>query len=84
MGIDEDYSHKLRIALQWLALSARPMRLEEIAEAVSITLDTPPTFDPQNRLFSPANVLLICSSLITLTKRVGRMDLEESEEVEEL
>ncbi|KAI9871132.1 MAG: hypothetical protein M1830_003282, partial [Pleopsidium flavum] len=82
-SIDEDYQAEAFIALQWLAFSARPMRLEEIAEAVSMAGKEPPVYDPANRLSDPTDVLTICSSLVTLTTRKGDRS-HEPEEVNEL
>ncbi|KAI9873035.1 MAG: hypothetical protein M1830_000904 [Pleopsidium flavum] len=83
-SIDEDYQDEAFLALQWLAFSARPMRLEEIAEAVSMAGKEPPVYDPENRLSDPTDVLTICSSLVTLTTRKGERNLHEPEEVNEL
>ena len=68
-SIDEDYQAEAFIALQWLAFSARPMRLEEIAEAVSMAGEDPPVYNPENRLSDPTDVVTICSSLVTGTAR---------------
>ena len=44
-AIDNDHStHALRI-LQWLAFSARPLLIEEVAEVVAIDPERDPAFD---------------------------------------
>ena len=53
--------------LQWLSFSARPLRLEELAEIVAIDIDKTPRFDPERRWPNPQDILTICSSLVTLT-----------------
>ena len=69
-SIDETYGHYHRYILkllQWLTFSARPLRLEELAETIAIDVDETPRFDPGRRWPDPRDLLRICSSLITLT-----------------
>ena len=63
----KSYSREILKILQWLAFSTRPLRLEELAEIVAIDVDETPRFDPERRWDEPQNVLMMCSSLITLT-----------------
>lgn len=70
-SIEEDYRAEAFSVLQWLAFSARPMRLEEIAEATSMAGEDHPVFTPEKRLSEPTDVLTICTSLVTLTERKG-------------
>jgi hypothetical protein len=53
--------------LQWLAYSARPLRIEEVAEVIAVDIEGDPRFDPENRLREPRDILTICSSLVTIT-----------------
>ena len=53
--------------LQWLAFSARPMTVDEVAETLSVCLDEDPRFDPDRRLRDPSDILVICSSLVTVS-----------------
>ena len=53
--------------LQWLTFSARPLRLEELAEIVAIDVHETPRFDPERRWPEPRDILVICSSLVSLT-----------------
>jgi hypothetical protein len=65
--ISEDYSqHAIRM-LQWLAFSARPLSVDEVAEVAAVDGKRDPAFDPDEVLESPFDALVICSSLITLT-----------------
>ena len=80
--IDKRYNHYteyiLRI-LQWLAFSARPLQLKELAEVIAIDVNETPRFDPERRLPNPRDILTICSSLITLTKNASHdLDKETS------
>ena len=63
---DEDSEYALRI-LQWLTFSARPLSLEEVAEAVAVDVTRDPAFDRDDVLEDSFEVLNICSSLVTLT-----------------
>jgi hypothetical protein len=53
--------------LQWIAFSARPMSLEEIAEAVVVGFvsEDGPVYDPERRYKNSRNVLDVCSSLVS-------------------
>lgn len=70
-SIEEDYRAEAFSVLQWLAFSARPMRLDEIAEATSMAGADHPVFKPENQLSEPIDVLTICTSLVTSTRRKG-------------
>ena len=63
-NIDEDYRQDALRILQWLAYSARPLQIEEVAEIVAVDAEQS-RFDPENRLRDPRDVLTICSSLVT-------------------
>ncbi|KAL9119965.1 MAG: hypothetical protein Q9187_003484, partial [Circinaria calcarea] len=65
-GIDEDYSQYAIIILQWLVYSARPLQIEELAEAVTVDLQSRPRFSADRRFPEPRDVAAICSSLVTM------------------
>lgn len=64
-NIDEQHSQDAFKILQWLAYSARPVRIGEVAEVVAINIGGNPRVDPDSRLCEPHDVLTICSSLVT-------------------
>ena len=64
-NIDEEHSKDAFKILQWLAYSARPLRIKEVAEVVAVDIEGDSRFDPENRLREPRDVLTICSSLVT-------------------
>jgi ankyrin repeat protein len=74
-GIDEEkweFAHRI---FQFLTVSARPLRVEEVAEVFSIRVDEETTGIPEfNARWRPANaeaaVLSACSSLITVVVNV--------------
>lgn len=64
---EENSIYALRI-LQWLASSARPLLLEEVAEVVAIDCqDSAIEFDRDEILEDPFDALEICSSLVTVS-----------------
>ena len=68
-NIDQDHAEDALKVLQWLAFSARPLELQEVAEATAVTLKPSPKFDPEDRLRHPQDLLAICSSLIAVSAR---------------
>lgn len=63
---EENQVHALKI-LQWLAFSARPLDLKEIAEvvAVNFSLEQELHFDPDQRFPSPQFAVDVCCGLAT-------------------
>ena len=52
--------------LRWLIYANRPFTLHELAEAVAISVDNIPVFDPENRLRHPVDLYDLCPSLVNL------------------
>ena len=65
--ISDTYKSDVRVILQWLTLSKRPMRLEEVAEIVAFDA-TCTSFDADRRLLNPLEVLTMCSSLVVVNE----------------
>ncbi|CZR69571.1 uncharacterized protein PAC_19471 [Phialocephala subalpina] len=65
------YEREIRAVLMLLAFSARPMSIEEVAEATAINLKSQ-KFDPEDRFLEPNIILKLCSSLVTLTTQKRR------------
>jgi hypothetical protein len=65
-AISEEYSQYAIRILQWLAFSARPQSIEEIAEVVAIDVTRNTAFDRDEVLEDPLDALDICSSLVTI------------------
>ena len=64
---DAYYDYALKVLL-WLALSACPLTLAEVAEVLAINCDSPcPTFDCGERPPEPRDILDACSSLVTIS-----------------
>jgi ankyrin repeat protein len=66
-SIGEEYLEYAMRILQWLAFSARPLSVEEVAEVVAIDVARDPAFDGDEVLEDPLEALNICSSLVTIT-----------------
>ena len=59
---DHEYVSRM---LKWLIGSVRPLKLEELAEAIAID-PSKIELDPEDRFRDPTEILDLCSSLITL------------------
>lgn len=68
-SIPDEYRQQAQTALQWLAYSARPLHLSELAEAVAVEPECGWDF-LDNRLFHRQKMLTICSSLVTVSDGV--------------
>jgi hypothetical protein len=52
--------------LQWLVFSARPLRIDEVAELLVADPERSPEFDLNRRLFDPQDIASYCGSLVTI------------------
>jgi hypothetical protein len=66
-NIDEQHSDYVHKVLQWLAFSARPVTLAEVADALSVNLDHGCLLDLDQQLRNPQDILTICSTLVTIS-----------------
>lgn len=66
--IDKNDIMEARRALLWLAFSARPLSVEQLAEAAVVDPESDPPFSPENRLLDPhGDILEILGSLVTVS-----------------
>jgi hypothetical protein len=65
-NIDEDYHQVTLRSLMWFAFSERPLRIEELAEAIVLNSQSDPCFDQEERFPDPHNILRILGSLVTI------------------
>jgi hypothetical protein len=63
--IDEEHVEYALKILHWLNYSARPLRMDEVAEAISVDINDNPRFSGERRFPEPRDILVICSSLVT-------------------
>lgn len=64
-SIKPKYRKPVANILKWLAFSARPLRVQEVAEVFILDRDRKPPFDEEDRLNLPESVLNYLSSLVT-------------------
>ena len=72
--IDEKRKEPIRNVLRWLCFSARPVRLEEIAEvmAVDFSTEAQPHYDPRKRLIDSERFFQNYSNLVHVFKVKGK------------
>ena len=76
LNLNEKHREDAFKILQWLAFSARPLLLDEIAQVVGVVSDSEwgLCFKPSRLYQNPQSVLHVCSSLVTQAK--GNTELE--------
>ncbi|KZP27831.1 hypothetical protein FIBSPDRAFT_655367, partial [Athelia psychrophila] len=64
--------------LHWLAFSTRALKLEELAETVSVDLDAEgcPSYDADLKYAVPSTVLTVCAGLVTESEATVEMQME--------
>lgn len=77
LSIDDSYRQVAFTALQWLAFSARSLRIEELAEAVIINPQAEVPLDLEDRFHDPHAILVILSSLVTASSEENRYNENE-------
>src|SRR4051794_39469840 len=68
LSIDECNRENAIKILRWLAFTARPVTLEEIAEMLAVAISGPPFYDENQQLLDMTDAIRICTSLVTVTK----------------
>ena len=63
--MDKEHEEKAHRILQWLCNSMRPIRLNEMAEALAVDLDDGASLKLERLLRDPWEILGICPSLVT-------------------
>ncbi|TVY25789.1 Ankyrin repeat and KH domain-containing protein mask [Lachnellula hyalina] len=76
--IDKNDKMEARRALLWLAFSARPLRIEELAEAAVVDPESDSPFSPENRLLDPhGDILEILGSLVNISAKPAQRGLDD-------
>lgn len=65
LNIPEHYHDMAHAAFQWVASSIEPLTVAALAEAIAVDA-AECSFNPDNRLLDPFEILEICSTMITL------------------
>jgi hypothetical protein len=70
--IDQRRQGDARKFFQWLAFSARPLELAELAEVIAVDFDSRdlPWFDCNRRYFDARDVLRVCSGFVFITEGI--------------
>ncbi|CAG8972685.1 hypothetical protein HYALB_00010848 [Hymenoscyphus albidus] len=68
-SVDEEHRPKLVLALKWISGAERPLKINELAEAIVIDPMEYPPFQVENRLPDPNWIVPILSSLVVLSAR---------------
>ena len=66
--IDEDFAEDASRVLQWLYYSERPITLDAMVDVLATDLKNDHSFNPEERLSDPQQVVIICSSLVHVTE----------------
>jgi len=65
-NIDVDRTRYVSKILKWLAYSARPLQLKEVAEVIAVDVEESPCVNMKRRFQEPEDILTICSTLISI------------------
>ena len=76
LNIPAEYEREAYSALQYLALAPCSVSVADVAEAVAIDRDCH-TFDPEDRLADPFDIVEVLSSLVTYSSTQIAMNLDE-------
>ncbi|KAI9791524.1 MAG: hypothetical protein M1816_003868 [Peltula sp. TS41687] len=80
-SIPESYQYRATRILQLLAISERPLRIEEAVDAVAVDPKGPQYFNARNRMPEPREISRYCSSLVVVAsiqrKPLNGEDYEE-------
>lgn len=77
LGIAIEHRQIASNFLRWLCFGRRFLTLCQLAEVCAITLEDSPTFEPDQRLNDPTDILTICGSLTTTIRVEGSNGWEE-------
>lgn len=77
----EHKPHAIRL-LQLLTYSERPLRIEEAVDALAIDPASRPRFDPANRMPIPEEIARYCSSLVSLTQKHDKDEINQTVEIQ--
>ncbi|KAF3083526.1 hypothetical protein TWF102_010519 [Orbilia oligospora] len=63
-GIPEEHKQSALIILQFLTYSPRPLKIEEVIDAIAVDTETDEYFNPKYRMPNPNEALCYCSGLV--------------------
>lgn len=68
INIDPNFQERVISVLKWLAVSRRPLIVEELAEAFILDYNLPVPFNEDEQLFEPNDILKYLSGLVETTE----------------
>jgi hypothetical protein len=71
LDIDREDHTEAFLALQWLTYAARPITIEELAEAVIVQTKSIPYLNPADRFFSCNDILAILPAGLVVTSKIS-------------
>lgn len=77
-----EYKHFATRLLQFLTYSERPLRIEEVVDALAVNIASKPRFDPEYRMPIPEEITRYCPGFVILVKRDSRRNAETVIEVQ--
>lgn len=66
-NVPQKHQQYITRILQFLIYSKRPLRLEEVVDALAVRLEDTPPFDPKDRVDDIQEILDYCSNLVKIT-----------------
>ncbi len=80
--IPDRHKEKAIRILQLLVFSERPLRIEELVDAIAVDPHEAPYFDPKNRMPIPREISEYCSSLVVLVATTSPRCYEDDVKIE--
>ncbi|OWT42470.1 NACHT and ankyrin domain protein [Pochonia chlamydosporia 170] len=81
-GIPSEYKQNAVRILQFLTYSERPLRIEEVVDAIAVDTEGEQYFNPKHRMPDPREVACYCSSLVVTVSKQGHSDNDDDKPVE--
>ena len=73
---NKGYGDQVAKILQWLAYSKFTMSLSEIAEVLTVDMESDPLVDFERRFEDPQDILEVCSSLVSISQETSTKRLQ--------
>jgi len=78
-SIPREHKRQATTILRFLAWSDRPLRLEEMVDAIAVLVDEEPCFKPLDRMPEPSEIIRYCPGLVDLRDSAVKQYLGDSE-----
>ncbi|OWT42403.1 nacht and ankyrin domain protein [Pochonia chlamydosporia 170] len=81
-GIPSEYKQNAVRILQFLTYSERPLRIEEVVDAIAVDTEGEQYFNPKHRMPDPREVACYCSSLVVVASKQGHSGDDDDKPME--